>query len=334
MSLPCFLPIDIKTAYNSYSGSDSIFCKKWTFNYNISVKDAVTHFEVTEGDGYVNRYTREKNIEEANKALVQQILIAQKKNDAMKSQIKDESHYAEMEKRLKEDKAYREELAKDMIKTARPLGPGTYYSLARGQSNLVKKADASYERNFQNGSKEFFNNKGQLTRSQDRNGNYLTFAYQNDQLIRINDMCGRNVAFTYHAKAPHQGLVSSLKDSLNRTWTYNYDEARHLSSLRGPDNLQIDYAYDKIGNIVRIRHSNDPGQNISLSYNEKYEVQSQVGPGDEKTEYKRSFVANNQNHSITEITKFKGSSPAGRELHEFKVGEIEIVSVYDQNGKE
>lgn len=334
MSLPCFLPIEIKTAYNSYSGSDSIFGKKWTFNYNISVKDAVTHFEVTEGDGYTNRYNREKNIEEATKALVQQILIAQKKKDAMESRIKDESHYAEMEKRLKEDKAYREELAKDMIKTARPLGPGNYYSLARGQSTLVKKKDGSYERDFRNGSKEFFNKKGQLTRSQDRNGNYLTFAYQNDQLIRINDMCGRNVAFSYHVKAPHKGLVRSLKDSLGRTWSYKYDGARHLAGVTGPENLQIDYAYDKVGNIVRIKHSTDPGQNISLTYNEKYEVQTQVGPGDEKTEYKRSFVANNQNHSITEISKFKGSTPAGRELHEFKVGEFEVVSVYDQKGKE
>jgi hypothetical protein len=334
MSLPCFLPIEIKTAYNSYSGSDSVFGKKWTFNHNISVKDAVTHFEVTEGDGFVNRYTRERNLEEATQALVQQILIAQKKEDAMKSQLKDEAHYAEMERRLKEDRAYRDELAKDLIKTARPLGPGTYFSLARGQSNLVKKADGTYERNFQNGSKEFFNNKGQLTRNQDRNGNYLTYAYQSDQLIRINDMCGANVAFSYHQTAPHRGLVSAIRDSLNRTWSYSYDEARHLIGIKGPNDFQIDYAYDRVGNIVRIRHSADPGQNISMTYNEKYEVQSQVGPGDERTDYKRSFVANNQNHSITEITKFKGSTPAGRELHEFKVGEFEIVSVYDQNGRE
>lgn len=334
VSLPCYLSIEIKAAYNSYSGDESIFGKKWTFNHNIRIKDATTHYEISEGDGFINRYTRERNLEEATETLVQQILIAQKKEDAQKSQLKDGTVYKELEKRLKEDKAYREEMAEKLIKVARPLGPGKYYSLARGQSVLEKKPDGSYERSFQNGSKEFFNRNGRLIRSQDRNGNYLTYVYQEEDLIRINDMCGRNVSFVYHKTGSIKGLVKSIQDSLGRVWNYSFDNARNLVSFVAPGAKKTEYRYDKYGNIIEVKNTADADQNIRLTYNEKLEVQTQIGPGNNKTEYKRSFVANNPNHSITEITKFNGTQFAGREIHEFKVGEYELVTKFDASGKE
>src|SRR5436305_803906 len=59
LTLPCFMPIEIKAAYNSYANDASIFGDKWTFNHNIRVRSARNKFQITEGDGFVNSYTRE-----------------------------------------------------------------------------------------------------------------------------------------------------------------------------------------------------------------------------------------------------------------------------------
>jgi len=334
-NLPCFFPIEIKAAYNSYSGDSSLFGYKWTFNHNIQVRPAVTHFEVVEGDGFINKYTRERNLEDSTKALVSEIIIEIKKNDVLKKKQKDEKEYKALEKRLLEDKIYREETAKKLIKVARPLGVGTYYSLARGQSQLEKKTDGSFVRTYQNGSKEFFNADGSLTRSEDRNSNYITYVYQNGNLIRITDMCKRSVEFSYQSDPALKGLVRNIQDGLGRNFEYTFDKQRRLLSYEEKSSKRkTEYRYDKNANIVEIKDNVDPNNNISLTYNDKFEVSNQRGPGEDRTIYKRSFVGNNPNHSITKITKFKSQLPNGREVQEFKLGNFEIATVYDKAGKE
>ncbi|PIR23289.1 MAG: hypothetical protein COV44_03670 [Deltaproteobacteria bacterium CG11_big_fil_rev_8_21_14_0_20_45_16] len=334
-TLPCFFPIEIKAAYNSYSGDSSLFGYKWTFNHNIQVRPAVTHFEVVEGDGFVNKYTRERNLEDSTKALVSGIIIEIKKSDILEKKQKDEKEYKALEKRLLEDKIYREQTAKKLIKVARPLGVGTYYSLARGQSQLEKKTDGSFVRTYQNGSKEYFNADGNLTRSEDRNSNYLNYVYQSGNLIRITDMCKRRVEFAYQSDPALKGLVRNIQDGLGRNFEYVFDKQRRLLSYEEKTSKRkTAYRYDKNGNIVEIKDSGDPRNNISLTFNDKFEVSSQTGPGDDRTVFKRSFVGNNPNHSITEITKFKSKLPNGREVQEFKLGDFEVTTVSDKSGKE
>jgi|GEM_PF-3060396 len=338
LTQPCWIPIEIRIAYNSYSGDSSVFGEKWTFNHNIYVRNAVTHYEVIEGDGFVNKYTREKNLEAATKALVGKIIIAIKKQDAQKNQLKSDNDYKETEKRLNNDKAYREEMAHKLVKVARPLGPGIYYSLVRGQSELEKKADGTYIRRFQNGSKEIFNREGKLTRSEDRNKNYLTYVYQSSNLVRINDMCGRSVSLSYNTNEPYKGLINSIKDGLGRKFAYGYDKNRRLiSTWDKSKNEKTEYRYDKQGDILEIKklkNAQHPEQSTYLTYSKKLEVQSEIGPGDKKTLYKRSFIANDPNHSITNVTKYTGKVLIAREVHEYKVGKYENVTKFDQSGKE
>lgn len=336
LTLPCFVSIEIKAAYNSYADpkDETIFGRKWTFNHNILVREAITHFEVVEGDGYVNSYTRERNLEEATKTLVSNIMVNLKKEDALKKTLKSDTEYADIENRLKNDKIYRQQMARNMVKSARPLGPGEYYSLARGQSTLIKKPDGSFERRFQNGTKEFFNSRGRLTRSEDRNGNHLAYQYQENNLTKISDMCGRSVEFAYHSVPASRGLVRSITDSLGRSITYSFDGSRYLLSYSSSDKKNVEFRYDKRGNLIELKDNSDASSNFRISYNDKLEVQSQDGPEKNKTDYKRSFVANDPNHTITEITKFNDGAMTGREIHEFKSGEYEVVTKYDKSGKE
>lgn len=336
LALPCFMPIEIKIAYNSYSGESSIFGEKWTFNHNIRVNKAGTKLEVVEGDGFINPYNRERNLELTKSSQIEQILIAQKKVDAQAGGLKSAQTYDELKRRLDRDEAYREEMASKYLSTNRPLSPGTYYSFARGPSTLELRADGSYVRQFQNGSEEFFDKDGKIVRSQDRNGNYLTYAYTSGNLSRINDMCGRYVSFFYQPNPAMKGLVQRISDSIGREIRYDFLPSRRLKSYVDSVGKKLEFDYDKMGNMTSLisTRPGKPVDTIKLEYNSKFETKTQSGPGPRETQYKRTFVANNPNHSITEITKTENQKLVGRELHEFKAKEFETVTKFDGSGKE
>jgi len=333
--LPCVMPIEIKIAYNSYSGEASIFGEKWTFNHHIRVSKGTNRLEVMEGDGFLNAYTKERNLELNKASQIEQIIVAQKKADVQSGGLKSQQAYDELKRRLSSDEAYRDEQANKLLSTARPITPGVYYSFSRGPSTVELKEDGSYIRKFQNGSAEFFNKEGRLLKTQDRNGNFISYAYAGTNLSRINDQCGRYVSFFYQADPLVKNFIQKLQDSIGRTITYEF-AGKRLKSYVDANGRKMEFDYDKSGNVVRLK-STKPTQapdTIDLSYNDKFEVLDQKGPGTKETRYKRTFVANNPNHSITEISKFEGGKSAGRELHEFRVKEYETVTKFDPSGKE
>ncbi len=327
------MPIEIKAAYNSYSGDRSLFGYKWTFNHNIRVRNAGTKFEVVEGDGFVNAYTRERNLEEAKKALIEQLLVAKKKADVQAGELKAATVYEEYKRKLDADESFREEQEKKLLTSPKPLGPGKYYSFARGPSVLEMKTDKTFIRSFQNGAAEYFDADGHLIKSADRNENFMTFVYQGDNLTRINDMCSRYVTFGYGNKT-ERDLVTSIKDSLGREIHFEHDKDRRLKTIIDPQKRRTEYTYDTKGNMTAILHPARPDENLNFKYNEKFEVESQTGPGKQTTKYKRTFVGNNPNHSITEISKLLDKKLQEREVHEFKVKEFESVTKLNASGKE
>lgn len=334
--LPCVMPIEIKIAYNSYSGDASIFGEKWTFNHNIRVKKGNGQLEIIEGDGFSNVYIKERNLEENKKAQIEELLIAQRKADSMAGGLKSPSVYDDLRRRLQTDETLREEMSRKFLAGAKPLLPGIYYSFARGPSTLEFKADGSFVRKFSNSAFEVFDKEGRLVRTEDRNGNYLTYVYQQNNLSRINDMCGRYVLFFYQTNPVLKNFVSKISDTLNREITYQITPNKRLKSFAEAGGRKIEFEYDKVGNITKLTNSREgrPPDTIMLTYNDKFEISSQAGPGSKESRFKRTFVANNPNHSITEVTKFEGGKPNGKEVHEFKMKEFETVTKFDAAGKE
>lgn len=335
-SLPCFAPIEIKMAYNSYSGGSSIFGDKWTFNHNIRVNRAPGKLEIVEGDGFTNVYTKERNLEEAKSKQIEMLIVAQKKIDVQSGGIKAPTIYEELKRRLNSEERFREQLAAKLLATQPLAGPGTYYSFARGPSTVEMKPDGTFIRRFQNSSQEFFNSDGRLIRSEDRNGNSLQYAYSDGNLIRINDMCGRSVTLAYQADPTLKGLIRELTDSLNRKATYTMFPNRRLKSFTDVAGKKMEFEYDKVGNMTKMTTS-IPGKAaeiITFEYNDKYEVAKQSGPGSKVSKYSRTFPGNNTSHSITEILKYEADRYTGKETHEFKLKEYERIAKYDAAGKE
>ncbi len=342
LSLPCYMPIEIKGNYNSYSNDKSLFGEKWTFNHNIRISPENTRFKLMEGDGFENYYTKEKNLEEAKNALVEQIIVAQKKEDSKKGGLKTTNVYDELKQKLLKDPAMREDLEAKLI-GRKPLGPGLYYSFSRGPSTLELKADGTFIRTFQNKSFEVFNKDGLITKSSDRNGNYITYTYQDRNVIRINDTCGGSVSFSYQQGKANEGLIAAMRDSLGRELKYDFYPNRRLKSFRNLQNELIEYVYDNVGNLLSLTTTSskktplekEPKKEvIKFTYNAQYEVEKQIGPDNIETRYSRKFVANNNNHSLTEITKLKNGKTLSREVKEYKTREFEIETKFDGAGKE
>lgn len=333
MSLPCFMPIEIKAAYNSYSGSSSIFGEKWTFNHNIRIKPHIYRYDVYEGDGFVNPYYKEKNLEEAKAALVDQIVIAKKKADSQSGGVKASTVYEDLRRQAMKDESFRDEQAEKMLGGVKLVGAGTYYGLSRGPSTLEVKQDGTFKRSFQNGASEIFDNQGRIVKSVDRNGNFIDYVYTGENLSRINDMCGRYVTFGYQADPAMKNLIASVKDSLGREIKYSFFPTKRLKAVQDFNKKTTEFTYDKSGNMLSLTMPN-PAENFTLEYNEKFEVIKQKGPGAIETRYDRTFVANNINHSITKVTKFSNGKMTGQEVQEVKRGEFESSTKFDGSGKE
>ncbi len=334
ISLPCFMPVEIKTSYNSYSSESSIFGTKWTFNYNLRVKVDGRKLIVVEGDGFENIYQKERNLEEATKAIVDQIIIAQKKIDIKSGGLKSASTYNELKDKLTKETAFRDEQEKKLIGPGAPASPGIYYSFSRGPSTLEMKPDNTFKRSFQNGAFELFDKDGKISKSSDRHGNQIDFAYLGKNLVKINDACGRSMNFSYKQDKASEGLVESIKDSLNRSLTFEYYPGRFLKSFKNAKGDLIEFTYDKIGNM-KSYSSTTPAkkkQILAFEYNDLYEVIKESGLNGEETRYKRTFVANNRSHSVSEVSRFKEGKLIAREVQEYKSKEFETTTRYDSKG--
>lgn len=115
-------------------------------------------------------------------------------------------------------------------------------------AELEKKSDATYEMTFDSSKERFrFNSAGRLTEQLDKNDNKNTFTYKtNGTLASITDSRNRKTVFTYAG-----ALLTSMKDSAGRLFTYGYTSGR-LTSYTDPAKMKTAFAYDAAGLLTTI----------------------------------------------------------------------------------
>jgi YD repeat-containing protein len=93
-----------------------------------------------------------------------------------------------------------------------------------------------------------FNDDGDLTSHEDRNGNEIAFAYSDPgELATITDTQGREIDVDLDV----DGNIDSLEDPAGRVWSYQHDGSDRLESYTDPDGETTYYDYDN-GNLVEI----------------------------------------------------------------------------------
>ena len=99
---------------------------------------------------------------------------------------------------------------------------------------------------------------GRLAEIRDRHavekgkGNRIKIYYDTlDRPISLRDDLGRYVRFGYYSEdaqpgagGAYPGLLNTVTDFTNRTWTYTYDACANLAGVKGPDDVVVaSYAY-------------------------------------------------------------------------------------------
>lgn len=131
----------------------------------------------------------------------------------------------------------------------RRLAPGTQLRSDRFSKQIVTRTATGYQRAFEDGRVELYDDLGHLVRVSDQNNNTLTLAYNPaGRLSSITDNLGRALRFSVNAR----GLVTSVRMDDGRTASYRYDASDNLVWTRDVDGNEYTHAYDARHNMTQI----------------------------------------------------------------------------------
>lgn len=122
-----------------------------------------------------------------------------------------------------------------------PIGPELveHSFQSRGQTlTIVPQTDGSIHVVQPTGAYESYAS-GRLIAEVDAHGNRISYQYEGDQLVRIEDGNGRWLDFTYTSR----GHVGTVTDQAGRTWRYDYDAAGSLVAVTNPAGDTRRYGY-------------------------------------------------------------------------------------------
>ncbi|MEM7364462.1 MAG: RHS repeat-associated core domain-containing protein [Pseudomonadota bacterium] len=110
-------------------------------------------------------------------------------------------------------------------------GNGGYTSPRSYYDQLIRNGDGTYTIREPNGFRTTFNEIGKMVSQQDRNGNTMTFHYNDaNHLERVIDTLGREIRFTFS----RTGRLLDVQDFMGRTVVYTQDAFDDLVSVRSP----------------------------------------------------------------------------------------------------
>lgn len=114
------------------------------------------------------------------------------------------------------------------------------YSSPRGDySVLSKNDDGSFTLKQKEGTAYLFTPAGRFAAIEDRNGNTLSLAYEDGQLVAITDPAGRSTSFSYDAL----GKLAAVTDPAGRLYSFQIVDDL-LLSMTYPDGHGWSYLYD------------------------------------------------------------------------------------------
>jgi RHS repeat-associated protein len=135
------------------------------------------------------------------------------------------------------------------------MGPLYYdYALTKDISATPADPDGVYAlKPLSSGVTFYFDGGGKLKRAEDRNGNYLSYAYDSSgRLTAITDVAGRQTVLEYTGPGS-PGRLSKITDMAGRISTFGYDGAGNLTTISHgvgtPDQVATTFGYG-VGNMM------------------------------------------------------------------------------------
>ena len=153
---------------------------------------------------------------------------------------------------------------------------GTAYDSPKGEfDTLVENSNGTFTRTLKNKTVYDFDINGCLKKITDRNGNYLSFEYDDAGKLPIT---GKSAYFVTQETGvlAYDYKLTRISDASGRSVSLSYNQNGRLLKMTDPANRQIQYEYDANGNLIKIT---DPAGGTHIhTYDEDHNLISATNP--------------------------------------------------------
>ncbi|MEM2117267.1 MAG: cysteine peptidase family C39 domain-containing protein [Thermoplasmata archaeon] len=124
---------------------------------------------------------------------------------------------------------------------------GNYISPSGRYTTLIKNPDNTFLLIEKSKTKYYFGENQKIKKIEDKNGNYITFNYDNnDRPVEIIDSFGRTTTISYN----DDNLISSITDPIGRTAYFIYDTNKNLVEIIDMGGYSLSINYDAQNRII------------------------------------------------------------------------------------
>lgn len=140
-----------------------------------------------------------------------------------------------------------------------------------------------------------------ITRMEEPNGNFISFAYNNGKLTGLSNAAGQSISFTYNA----EGLMTKMTDAIAtpaRSFSYSYDATGNLVQVVDPLNATHKYSYLVNGPMKTLSDRNN--NKIDIIFYPDFSTREVVG-----CNKRISFSYDTTNRKTVIVDHFDDGSP-------------------------
>ncbi|MBK9322125.1 MAG: cell wall-associated protein wapA [Bdellovibrionaceae bacterium] len=246
--------------YNSRSLFNGIFGFGWCSDFETSLEitgDSNIKIKECGGGQEIVFSPREMTKKDVDTTI--NTILSKMKADKKVGQT--ETFYKDMSTKLYEDDDLRSEYARQYgIPVS--VKEGTKYSAKGREIENVIFNKSYYTRNMIDGSAQRFDLQGKLTHLYDKNGNFLKFDYEKDQIKEVSDNNSRRLVFKFYPNKKVKTItgpngllseyrfsnlddLSSVRNAWAKVYNFEYDDLHNLTKATWPDKTSIAIKYDK-----------------------------------------------------------------------------------------
>ncbi len=179
---------------------------------------------------------------------------------------------------------------------ARDLAVGSQLSSGRFSYQYITRLKAGYQRVFDSGRVESFDDAGRLSKVAERTGNFVDLAYGKDgKLQKLQDNFNRKMFFTFNSA----GLLEKVEGENGKKALYEYNGDRELAkSTDAAGNVfTFKYSTDKQHNLVQVGYSDKTAMDVAYHGVDKFQnVKSVKARDGVLTEYDYSLDPADKGH--------------------------------------
>ncbi|MBT3585290.1 MAG: RHS repeat protein [Halobacteriovoraceae bacterium] len=293
-------PLEIVRTYNSKSTEKGWFGFGWGSDYEtfltVSADGSVVVHE--NGAGALTRFVPKTAVD--GKAAATKIIAAMRKKTPINEKVAND-----LVKKLSEDAELRQAYARKFGVKA-TLASGTQlFSNTRGLQTL-NKIKKGFQRLYNDGKVETFNESGKLIQIKDKNGYKVDVAYKAGFVKTIKDSQAKQLFFEWFP----DGKVKAIFSVGDKKTSYKYHGEDLIDSTDVSGNKYA-YGYDGNHNMTSISYSDKSKMKITYTPQTQF-VASVTNRNGESTGYK--YEANKKNPEFHYWTKVTKTAPSGKKV--------------------